>query len=113
MTLLKNWSRLGDTVWIPGRAASPLAWDDEVAVKLQVDFVQPFFVIPAKQARGLRELDLPPRKRGIQSLKHGERFDTLADRCCKHHTIGKGKRPNGEDAVPNGQQANRPKADLA
>lgn len=100
--LVQPQSRLGGSVWTPAFAGVTNIYQPDKS-----------FVIPVKQAVGLRELDLPPRKRGIQSLKHGERFDTLADRCCKHHTIGKGKRPNGEDAVPNGQQANRPKADLA
>jgi len=73
-TLRNPRPRLGDPVRTCGRAASPLAWDDEIAVKLQVDFVQPFFVLPAKQATGLHEPDLPPRKRGIQSLKHDRRY---------------------------------------
>jgi len=46
-------SRVGDSVWIPGRAASPLAWDDEIVFKPN----RAHFVIPAKQAAGLRELE--------------------------------------------------------
>jgi len=46
-------SRVGDSVWIPGRAALPLAWDDEIMFESN----QTRFVIPAKQAGGLRELE--------------------------------------------------------
>jgi len=46
---------------------------------LRFNFISPInpatnLVIPAKQVADLRELDLPPRRRGIQSLKHSGRF---------------------------------------